>query len=100
MMFNFEWSNQTLFYGQYVRTDSFWEGSDLQAEGMAEGDELAFLEPFRGRVPETVFTEPAYSPPESSETQQVDRGVLREAGALLDEAGWEVGEDHPRSTRL
>ena len=93
MMFNFEWSNETLFYGFYDRTDSFFEGSDLEATGLPEGDELAFLEPFRGRVPDSVFDEPAYSPPVSDAARQVDRGELRAAGALLDEAGWEVGED-------
>ena len=93
MLFNFEWSNETLFYGLYDRTDSFFEGSDLEATGMAEGDELAFLERWRGQVPDAVFDEPAYSPPVSSASQQVDRRVLREAGALLDEAGWEVADD-------
>jgi microcin C transport system substrate-binding protein len=58
MMFNFEWSNETLFYGLYDRTDSFWENSTMQAEGPLEGDELAFLEPFRDRLPATVFDRP------------------------------------------
>jgi microcin C transport system substrate-binding protein len=68
MMFNFEWSNETLFGGLYERTDSFWENSVLQAEGMAEGDELAFLERWRGRLPDNVFTDPAYTPPKAART--------------------------------
>jgi microcin C transport system substrate-binding protein len=92
MMFNFEWSNETLFYGLYRRTASFWQNSDLEATGMAEGDELALLEKYRGQVPDSVFSEPAYTPPVSSE-QQLDRKLLRKASALLDEAGWEVGPD-------
>ena len=95
LMFNFEWSNETLFYGLYNRTDSFWENSDLQAEGMLEGDELAVLEPFRDQLPETVFTEPAYSPPVST-TRKTDRKLVRRAIALLDEAGWEIGDDGKR----
>jgi hypothetical protein len=35
LMFNFEWSNETLFYGLYERTDSFWGNSDMQADGPA-----------------------------------------------------------------
>lgn len=89
MMFNFEWSNETLFYDLYNRTDSFWENSYLQAEGLPGEDELAVLEPVRGMVPEEVFTEPAYTPV-VSEPVQLDRRVLRQAAALLREAGYEL----------
>ncbi len=34
LMFNFEWTNETLFYGLYQRTDSFFENSPMQAEGL------------------------------------------------------------------
>jgi microcin C transport system substrate-binding protein len=95
MMFNFEWSNQTLFGGLYERTDSFWENSDLQAEGPLEGEELAFLETWRDRLPATVFTEPAFTPTTSGATA-LDRAMARRAGALLDEAGWAVGDDGMR----
>ena len=95
LMFNFEWSNATLFYGLYNRTDSFWENSDLQATGMLEGEELAVLEPFRAQLPETVFSEPAYSPPVSS-PRKTDRRLVRRAIALLDEAGWTIGADGKR----
>ncbi|MEP5199812.1 MAG: extracellular solute-binding protein, partial [Paracoccaceae bacterium] len=95
LMFNFEWSNETLFYGLYNRTDSFWENSDLQAEGPLEGEELAVLEPFRDQLPDTVFTQPAYSPPIST-NRKTDRKLVRQAIALLDEAGWEIGDDGKR----
>jgi len=32
LLFNFEWSNESLFYGQYARINSFWENSELAAE--------------------------------------------------------------------
>lgn len=95
MMFNFEWSNETLFSGLYDRTDSFWENSVLQADGQLEGEELAFLERWRDRLPGTVFTEPAFTPPVSG-TNSFDRAMARRAGALLDEAGWDVGDDGMR----
>lgn len=92
LMFNFEWSNETLFYGLYDRTDSFWEGSNMQAEGMAEGEELALLEAFRADLPGTVFTEPAQSPPVST-PRKTDRTLVRRANLLLEEAGWIIGDD-------
>lgn len=91
-LFNFEWSNETLFYGLYQRTDSFWEGSSMQAEGPISEAERAFLEPFAERLPASVFDEPAFVPPVST-TRVMDRGAVREASALLDEAGWEIGDD-------
>ena len=92
MMFNFEWSNESLFYGLYGRTDSFWENSNLEASGMPEGEELAFLEEFRDRLDPKVFTEPAVTPTVSS-TSKIDRRVLRQALALLNEAGWTTASD-------
>lgn len=94
MAFNFQWSNESLFYGLYNRTDSFFENSDtLQAEGMPSEAELELLEPYRDQLPDSVFTEEAFSPAESSSTELADRRALREAGRLLNEAGWEVGDD-------
>ncbi|EIE53108.1 peptide ABC transporter substrate-binding protein [Salipiger aestuarii] len=94
LAFNFEWSNESLFYGLYDRTDSFWENSPtLQASGMPSDAELALLEPIREHIPETVFTEDAYVPPVSSPDDLADRGSLRRAGRLLNEAGWTVGDD-------
>ncbi len=96
MAFNFEWSNKNLFYDLYSRTDSFWENSDMQAEGMPSEAELALLEPLRADVPETVFTEPAFTPAISNPDKSSDRKALRRAGKLLDQAGWEVGDDGQR----
>ncbi|MCA8868481.1 MAG: ABC transporter substrate-binding protein [Rhodobacteraceae bacterium] len=89
MAFNFEWSNQALFYGLYQRTDSFWENSTLQAEGMPDEAELALLEPLRTELPDEVFSKPAFSPA-VSKPSQLDRRVISQAGKLLDAAGWKV----------
>ena len=95
LMFNFEWSNETLFYGLYNRTDSFWENSPMQAEGPLQGVELTVLEPFRDQLPDTVFSQDAYSPPVST-TRKTDRQKVRLANSLLEEAGWIIGDDGKR----
>ncbi len=95
LMFNFEWSNETLFYGLYERIHSFWENSDLAATGMPSADELELLEPLRGLIPDSVFSEAAVTAPVSG-TRKLDRANLREASRLLDEAGWLIGDDGVR----
>lgn len=92
LAFDFEWSNKTLFYGLYDRTVSFFQNSPMMAEGMPSDAELELLEPLREHLPDSVFAEPAYVPPETNASGS-DRRVLRRAMRLLDEAGWEVGED-------
>ncbi|MBC7157545.1 MAG: ABC transporter substrate-binding protein [Rhodobacteraceae bacterium] len=92
LMFNFEWSNETLFYGLYERIHSFWENSYLAAEGLPTPEELALLEPLADQLPAGVIdAEPVMAP--ASGTNQLDRRNLRRASALLDEAGWAVGDD-------
>lgn len=86
--FDFEWSNQALFYDQYTRTRSFFENSEMAATGVPGPDELALLEPFRGKVPEEVFTR-EYQPP-TTDGSGSNRENLRQAAALLKAAGWTV----------
>ncbi|MEL7213458.1 MAG: extracellular solute-binding protein [Pseudomonadota bacterium] len=93
LMFNFEWSNETLFYGLYARVNSFWENSDLAAEGLPSEAELALLEPLAEHLPAGVLDSEPVMAPESSARSSTDRRNLRRASALLDEAGWMVGND-------
>ncbi len=92
LMYNFTWTNETLQYGLFQQRESFWQGSKLAAEGLPEGRELELLETVRDLVEPEVFTEPAVMPHSSGE-RQLDRGNLRLASELLDEAGWIAGDD-------
>jgi microcin C transport system substrate-binding protein len=86
--FDFEWTNKTLMYGSYQRTHSVFQNSPMMASGMPGPDELALLEPFRGKVPDEVFGEP-YVPPVTDGSGQ-DRARLRQASQLLTDAGCPV----------
>ena len=88
LAFDFEWSNRTLFNGQYSRTTSYFSNSDLASSGLPAGEELEILEAYRGRIPETVFTQ-AYEPPVTDGSGR-PRENLRKATRLLNEAGWTV----------
>ncbi|MDO5529240.1 MAG: extracellular solute-binding protein, partial [Paracoccus sp. (in: a-proteobacteria)] len=92
LMFNFEWSNESLFYGLYERVESFWGNSEMEASGPPSPEEIAILEPLAADLPSDILTADAVLPPESS-TRQPDRHNLRVAAALLDDAGWTLGSD-------
>ncbi|HLT25424.1 MAG TPA: extracellular solute-binding protein [Zeimonas sp.] len=91
LAFDFEWMNRQVFYGQYVRSRSYFTNSDMEAEGSPDSRELALLEPFRGRLDPAVFGE-AVLPPDTRPPHSL-RENLREALALLEEAGWTVDDD-------
>ncbi|MGO8952277.1 MAG: extracellular solute-binding protein [Rhodomicrobium sp.] len=88
LAFDFEWANQSLFYGQYTRTSSFFEGQELAAKGLPSPAELALLEPLRDKIPSEVFTEEFKNPVNA--TPQDFRTHLREAARLLKEAGYTI----------
>ncbi|MCU0910491.1 MAG: extracellular solute-binding protein [Rhodobacteraceae bacterium] len=96
LMFNFEWSNATLYFGLYQRPVSFWSGTDLAAEGVPSEGELALLRPLveEGLLPESILTDEAYVPPANDPSaNRPSRQLIRQASALLDEAGWTTGPD-------
>tara|TARA_R110000868_G_scaffold98900_1_gene272335 strand:+ start:895 stop:2718 length:1824 start_codon:yes stop_codon:yes gene_type:complete len=86
--FNFEWSNKALFYGQYERTRSYFQNSEMAATGLPGPDEMKLLEPFRADLPPEVFTQ-EYNPPKGDEGGNI-RSNLRTASKLLTEAGWVI----------
>ncbi len=85
--FDFEWTNEKLFYGQYARNNSFFDGSELAATGLPSKAELAYLNPLRAQLPEAVFTTPFQNP--VTDGSGYMRTHLRHALALLQQAGWQ-----------
>ncbi len=86
--YDFEWSNKTLAYGQYTRARSYWNNSELESKGLPSAEELKLLEPWRGQIPDEVFTK-EYKPPVTDGSGN-NRENLRKAAELLKQAGWEV----------
>jgi microcin C transport system substrate-binding protein len=86
--FDFEEMNKKIFFGQYKRIASYFEGTELASSGLPTGRELQLLESMRDKVPPEVFTKP-YSNPVNGDQNAV-RNNLREALRLLREAGYEV----------
>ncbi|MET0676858.1 MAG: extracellular solute-binding protein, partial [Bradyrhizobium sp.] len=88
--FDFEEMNKQIFFGQYKRISSYFDGTELASSGLPEGAELAILETVRADVPAELFTKP-YTNPVGGNAEAV-RENLREATRLLKEAGYEVRE--------
>jgi microcin C transport system substrate-binding protein len=86
--FDFEEMNKQLFFGQYQRINSYFEGTELASAGLPEGKELEILKTVRDKVPAEVFTKP-FKNPVGGSPENV-RNNLREAIRLLKEAGYEI----------
>jgi len=93
--YDFEWANTNLFYGQYTRSKSYFNGSELAATGLPSPQELAVLNELRDSIPPEVFTT-EYSNPINQSTQDI-RNNLRTAAKLFAEAGWKITQDGGRS---
>jgi len=88
LAFDFEWTNKSLFYNQYIRSSSFFSNTHLAATGLPDGLELSYLEPFRKSLPADVFTTPLKAP--DSKGKGGMRKNLRQAKKLLADAGWTI----------
>jgi microcin C transport system substrate-binding protein len=88
LAFDFDEMNKQLFYGQYHRISSYFEGTELASSGLPEGAELEILNAVRAEVPPEVFTTP-YTNPSVGSPEKV-RANLIEATRLLKEAGYEI----------
>jgi microcin C transport system substrate-binding protein len=88
--FDFDEMNKQIFFGQYKRISSYFDGTELASSGLPQGKELEILETVRDGVPPEVITT-AYSNPVGGNAEAV-RDNLREALKLLKEAGYEVRE--------
>ena len=84
-LFDFEWTNEALFYGAYERTHSYFSNSELASYGLPSKAELKLLEPYRDQLPDEVFTTEYRSPVGGAKNM---RNNFEKAIILLQEAGW------------
>ncbi|WP_371318056.1 extracellular solute-binding protein [Pseudomonas sp. PDM31] len=88
LMFDFEWTNRTLFSGAYKRAMSYYPNSEFSATGLPVGHEWLLLKPWREQLPARLFTEPFTLP--QTDGRGIPRETLRKALGLLAEAGWKL----------
>ncbi|MNO26306.1 Oligopeptide-binding protein AppA precursor [compost metagenome] len=91
LLLDFEWTNKQLFNGAYTRTGSYFENSEMAANGVPDPQELSILEPLRDKIPPQVFEKPFENP--VSDGSGMIRAQQRKAYQLLQEAGWRIVDD-------
>lgn len=96
LAYNFEWTNESLQFGLFQQRHSFWQGTALEAKGVAEGRELEILQSLGDLIDPALLTDEPISAHSSRAKRQNDRRNLRAAMKLLDDAGWMVGDDGVR----
>ena len=99
---DFEWLNRQLFYNAYSRVRGYFTGSDFEARGRPDPDELAVLAPLRRQLPPAVFDEEVPQPPATRldpASGQTLRDNLRRARDLLAAAGWTYRDGALRNAR-
>jgi microcin C transport system substrate-binding protein len=94
---DYEWMNRQMFYSSYHRVNGLFGNTDCETTGLPTAEELALLEPWRGKVPDAVFG-PMTVPPRTDGDSSL-RANLRKARTLLSEAGWEVRDGALRNAK-
>tara|TARA_Y100000590_G_scaffold467094_1_gene644781 strand:+ start:152 stop:1978 length:1827 start_codon:yes stop_codon:yes gene_type:complete len=92
--FDFEWTNNNLFYDAYIRTDSFFENSELSSYGIPQGKEFNLLQNLKldndKLIPKDVYIR-EFKPPKTDGSGFI-RKELSQATTLLKESGWKIKE--------
>ena len=92
--FDFEWTNNNLFYDAYIRTDSFFENSELSSYGIPQGKEFNLLQNLKldndKLIPKDVYIR-EFKPPKTDGSGFI-RKELSQATKLLKESGWKIKE--------
>lgn len=86
-LFDFDWINENLYFGLFQRTSSYFQRSELSAEGRPASEaEKALLEDYPEAVRPDVM-DGSYKPTETDGSGR-DRAVMRAAVQVLREKGW------------
>jgi len=97
LAFDYEWMNRQMFYGAYQRVSGLFGNTECAAKGLPSPEELALLDPWKAQLPADTFG-PMTAPPRTDGDASL-RGNLRQAQALLKQAGWTVQNGQLRNAQ-
>ena len=88
LAFDFEWTNKTLFYGQYIRSNSYFSNSELASSGLPTNEELKIIEQLGNDIPKEMLNE-VYNPGKTNGSGN-NRKNLRQAMQILKKANYKL----------
>ena len=88
LAFDFEWTNKTLFYGQYIRSNSYFSNSELASSGLPRNEELKIIEQLNNDIPKEMLKE-VYNPGKTDGSGN-NRKNLRQAMQILKKANYKL----------
>ncbi|CAD7837887.1 ABC transporter, substrate-binding protein YejA [Olavius algarvensis spirochete endosymbiont] len=88
LVLDFEWLNRNLFYNQYNRTRSYFQGTPFESLDLPGPEELRILEPIRKQIPKEVFD--SEFQPETTDGSGNIRAQIAKALTLLKKSGWKI----------
>ena len=86
LAYNFEWANRVFWHNGMDRNNTYFARTGMQSKGLPTKAELELLEPFRGQIPDAVFSRPVELP--KNEAYGRNRATLQRADMLLSDSGW------------
>ena len=96
LAFDFEWTNKTLFYGQYIRSMSYFSNSNLASTGLPSQEELSILNKYKDIIPSEVFST-VYNPGLTDGSGN-NRKNLLEAINILKNANYTLDDNTLKNT--
>ena len=91
LMFDFEWTNKSLFNGAYLRNTTYYPNSDFAAQNQASDAELKLLRPHQKQWPRHNL-EKVIPTPKTKGNGKL-RPQIKQALALLKGAGWQINNN-------
>lgn len=88
ILFDFEWTNRSLFNSAYQRTTSYFPNSPFASRDIPQGAEWLLLKPWRQQLADSFFQQPFQVP--VTDGRGISRDSLGRALGLLQQAGWKL----------
>ena len=90
LAFDFPWTNHSLFYDSYKRTESYFENSFLKAPPLPDKAERQLLSSYADQLPSSVLTRAYHAPGKKGSVRSnltAALHLLRQAGCFVDAFG-------------
>jgi len=91
LLFDFEWTNKTIFANAYKRSNTYYPNSPFEATGIPEGAEREYLLVHQSALPDNILNVPFEL--DTTKGNGNIRAQLRQATSLLKQAGWSLSNN-------